>query len=281
VTTAAAVIAAAILAVLAGSALADDSLPPVPAQTDPALTQPAVTTADPADAPVQPTVPAPVDAVPATDPIGIPVPGQEMQAFLIKRFRGQIVLYLKSAWHWQHLAGLKLSPGPHIWSLGTPEAGRKVLAAWKIRSRRAHLAAQQRMKRLILVYKSNVEHWRQVAGIRPQTRRLSGRATLEGQYAWWRSASDSVSHQAANPPHKYQFLCIHSHEGSWKDSGGPYYGGLQMDIGFQRTYAPLLLRTKGTAEHWTPLEQIWTAEKAAKSRGFNPWPNTARMCGLL
>ena len=45
--------------------------------------------------------------------------------------------------------------------------------------------------------------------------------------------------------------------------------------------APWLLRTKGTADHWTPLEQIWTAEKAAKSRGFWPWPNTARSCGLL
>ena len=61
----------------------------------------------------------------------------------------------------------------------------------------------------------------------------------------------------------------------------PYYGGLQMDLGFQHTYAPWLLRTKGTADHWTPLEQLWTAARAAKSRGFWPWPNTARSCGLL
>ena len=60
-----------------------------------------------------------------------------------------------------------------------------------------------------------------------------------------------------------------------------YYGGLQMNLGFQQTYAPWLLRTKGTADHWTPLEQMWTAEKAAKSRGFYPWPNTARFCGLI
>ena len=43
----------------------------------------------------------------------------------------------------------------------------------------------------------------------------------------------------------------------------------------------LALRPKGTADHWSPLEQIWTAEKALKSRGFWPWPNTARYCGLL
>ena len=54
-----------------------------------------------------------------------------------------------------------------------------------------------------------------------------------------------------------------------------------MDLGFQQIYARNLLRTKGTADHWTPLEQIWTAEKAVRSRGFYPWPNTARDCGLI
>jgi hypothetical protein len=54
-----------------------------------------------------------------------------------------------------------------------------------------------------------------------------------------------------------------------------------MDYGFQATYGYGLLRTKGTADHWTPLEQIWVAEKALRSRGFWPWPNTARSCGLL
>jgi len=54
-----------------------------------------------------------------------------------------------------------------------------------------------------------------------------------------------------------------------------------MDYGFQAAYGGWLLRTKGTADHWTPLEQIWTAEKAVQSRGFYPWPNTARSCGLI
>ena len=86
--------------------------------------------------------------------------------------------------------------------------------------------------------------------------------------------------KAENPPHMAACLCIHRYEGSWT-TGGPYYGGLQMDLGFQHSYGPWLLRTKGTADHWTPLEQLWTAAKAAKSRGFWPWPNTARSCGLL
>ena len=94
--------------------------------------------------------------------------------------------------------------------------------------------------------------------------------------------SAEARHQSQNPPHKAAFLCIHRYEGSWpSNTGNGYYGGLQMNLGFQRTYAPWLLRAKGTADHWTPLEQMWTAEKAAKSRGFYPWPNTARSCGLL
>jgi hypothetical protein len=55
-----------------------------------------------------------------------------------------------------------------------------------------------------------------------------------------------------------------------------------MDLSFQRAYAAGLLRRKGTADRWTPLEQMWTAERAHRSgRGFYPWPNTARYCGLI
>jgi len=55
-----------------------------------------------------------------------------------------------------------------------------------------------------------------------------------------------------------------------------------MDRQFQRTNARWLYRHKGTADHWTPLEQMWTAERARRSgRGFYPWPNTARYCGLI
>lgn len=83
------------------------------------------------------------------------------------------------------------------------------------------------------------------------------------------------------PPHYTAWLCIHSYEGSWTDSGAPYWGGLQMDYSFMEAYGADLLRAEGTADHWSPLEQMWVAEKAWKSRGFWPWPNTARYCGLL
>lgn len=85
------------------------------------------------------------------------------------------------------------------------------------------------------------------------------------------------------PPHYNQWLCIHSNEGAWDaNTGNGFYGGLQMDWSFMRTYGPAYLRTKGTADNWTPLEQMWVAERAYSSgRGFGPWPNTARACGLL
>jgi hypothetical protein len=97
----------------------------------------------------------------------------------------------------------------------------------------------------------------------------------------WRQRAVRAKLQAQNPPHKAQWLCIHRFEGSWSDPGSPYYGGLQMDREFQATYGGSLLRAKGTADHWTPLEQMWVAERAYKTRGFWPWPNTARYCGLL
>ena len=82
-------------------------------------------------------------------------------------------------------------------------------------------------------------------------------------------------------PHRSAWLCIHRFEGSWTDSGDPYWGGLQMDRSFMSTYAPRWLLRKGWANSWTPTEQMWVAERSFRTRGFGPWPNTARYCGLL
>ena len=82
--------------------------------------------------------------------------------------------------------------------------------------------------------------------------------------------------------HGEEHGCIHRYEGAWADDGAPYYGGLQMDLGFQRRYGSSLLARKGPAGNWTPIEQMWVAERARRSgRGYWPWPNAARICGLL
>jgi hypothetical protein len=78
------------------------------------------------------------------------------------------------------------------------------------------------------------------------------------------------------------FMCIHRFEGSWTDPGAPYYGGLQMDWTFMNTYGGDYLRAWGTADHWPPAIQIAVAMRAYLSgRGFYPWPNSARLCGLI
>ncbi len=99
----------------------------------------------------------------------------------------------------------------------------------------------------------------------------------------WRLHATQALRQAHHPPHLSSWLCIHRFEGSWAaNTGNGYYGGLQMDWSFQRAYGLDLLRRKGTADRWTPLEQMWVAERAHRSgRGFSPWPNTARSCGVL
>jgi hypothetical protein len=100
--------------------------------------------------------------------------------------------------------------------------------------------------------------------------------------ALWTHRAMQARRQAQHPPRLKDWLCIHHYEGAWNDPNGPYYGGLQMDMSFQQAYGAALLRRKGTADHWSPLEQIWVAERAYRSgRGFYPWPNTARWCGLL
>jgi hypothetical protein len=143
-------------------------------------------------------------------------------------------------------------------------------------------AKQQRHVNVALVrrLRRTAWRWQSVIGLR----HAYSAAPLHSARAlrYWRRQVRHVSWVAAHPPHKSGWLCIHRFEGGWGDSGDPYWGGLQMDRGFMRTYAPAFLLRKGWADRWTPLEQMWVAERAHRSgRGYGPWPNTARYCGLL
>jgi hypothetical protein len=79
------------------------------------------------------------------------------------------------------------------------------------------------------------------------------------------------------------FLCIHRYEAAWNaNTGNGYYGGLQMDVPFQARYGPAYLARYGTADRWPVWAQLAAATRAYRSgRGFWPWPNTARVCGLI
>ena len=120
-------------------------------------------------------------------------------------------------------------------------------------------------------------------------------AARAAQVAHWRAVARWLGHRSevlrpqerplsARIPHYAALMCIAGYEshGTWDiATGNGYYGGLQMDRGFQQAYAPGLYRTKGTADHWSAEEQMRAAERAIATRGFTPWPNTARACGLL
>ena len=78
-----------------------------------------------------------------------------------------------------------------------------------------------------------------------------------------------------------KWRCIHEHEGAWDaNTGNGYYGGLQMDMSFQRSHGSEFLARWGTADRWPVWAQIEAAEDAYRTRGFAPWPNTSVACGL-
>ena len=152
-------------------------------------------------------------------------------------------------------------------------------------SRHAQSAVSAKPRRhvnpvLVRRLRSTAWRWQTVIGLRHAHSVAPLHSTRALRY--WRRQVRHVSWLAAHPPHKRGWLCIHRFEGSWGDSGDPYWGGLQMDRGFMSTYAPRSLLRKGLANRWTPLEQMWVAERAHRSgRGYGPWPNTARYCGLI
>jgi hypothetical protein len=134
------------------------------------------------------------------------------------------------------------------------------------------------------------ETWRWERLMRVPRSRVTGAAERSSSVAfrrwvlaYWKRQAAQARREALNPPRLRAWLCIQRHEGPWNArTGNGYYGGLQMDLAFQRRYGLDLLRKKGTADRWRPIEQIWVAERAYRSgRGFWPWPNTARACGLL
>jgi hypothetical protein len=138
------------------------------------------------------------------------------------------------------------------------------------------------LQRMLDRYRHRTWHWQRIMG-RPLTLTLKHppQDPLR-RIAVWKRIAASTKSIAQHPPHLRDWSCIHRFEGAWTDPNAPYYGGLQMDLGFQRRYGRRLLARKGTADHWTPLEQMWVAERALRSgRGFYPWPNTARYCGLI
>jgi hypothetical protein len=171
-----------------------------------------------------------------------------------------------------------------ICSLAVAAAGSTTASA---QPRSGAPAEAERLVEAIRKHRATVWHWQRVMGKKRSRgsfaeRRTSDLERLDTLRDFWKRRAHRIHGRAKRPPHEAAWLCIHRHEGSWKDPHAPYYGGLQMSRQFQRAFGRYLLRRKGTADRWTPVEQMWTAEQAHRAGlGFYPWPNTARACGLL
>jgi hypothetical protein len=171
------------------------------------------------------------------------------------------------------------TPGPHPrQAVAASDSNRGLLAATRTRAVRREIRWLHRRT----AHLSQTIRFKDVR--KPRLR--GDLRTLMRERRHWRKAYRPLRHiQQLQPRQRFKrwdaWMCIHRHEGPWTDTGAPYYGGLQMDIAFQRAYGGYLLATKGTANTWTPLQQVAVAERAYRTRGFHPWPNTARACGLL
>lgn len=144
------------------------------------------------------------------------------------------------------------------------------VALWNGKARRAQAATARWLTIMRGRPPRHVSHT--VASATPQAARHLAQ--------FWHRRATKAWKLAQHPPERRAWYCIHHYEGSWTDANAPYWGGLQMDMNFQSAYGAWLLKHEGTANHWTPLAQIWAGVRAWRTRGFEPWANTARACGV-
>jgi hypothetical protein len=141
--------------------------------------------------------------------------------------------------------------------------------------------------RKIKRYQRATWHWQRLMGVPRTPNRKRYVKTRDIEYRvhilkQWRKRAIKSKRRAHNPPHEGEWRCLQRYEGAWSDADDPYWGGLQMDRSFMLAHAPAHLLRRGWANRWSPIEQMWVAERAFRAgRGFYPWPHTARACGLV
>jgi len=87
-----------------------------------------------------------------------------------------------------------------------------------------------------------------------------------------------AAHRAAErrSPNYHGWMAVASCESerTWDiNTGNGYYGGLQMDRDFARTYDPAAYAQLGTPDRWPVWRQMRAADRAYETRGLRPWPN--------
>jgi hypothetical protein len=94
---------------------------------------------------------------------------------------------------------------------------------------------------------------------------IVGRAYPHHRAAHWRPA----------PVWLKQALCVHRHEGSWRDPDAPYYGGMQFALSTWKRAGG-----RGYPHHATVREQLYRSWVIWRKNGgrWNEWPTYARYC---
>jgi hypothetical protein len=160
-------------------------------------------------------------------------------------------------------------------ALAIPEAPRPHSALWRriVYTRRLTLALRRFYPGSVSKHFARAHASTGAATLRLWQRRLATSTVQALRYG----------HRPLPPALSSAFLCIHRYEGAWdSNTGNGYYGGLQMDRRFQSLYGPEYVARWGTADNWPVWAQLQVAIRAYQSgRGFYPWPNTARACGLI
>lgn len=99
-------------------------------------------------------------------------------------------------------------------------------------------------------------------------RRLQRELGSSGPSWGWLAASDCIYREERGA------------DGWATRTGNGYYGGLQADLAFQRAYGPEYVARWGTADRWPWWAQLHMGYRGWVRRGWQPWPNTSRECGL-
>lgn len=202
----------------------------------------------------------------------------------VSKTEDQIQNFTQAAWHWDDVLGqAHVHFGYHRGDSTSLKYVRWVLKQRQAVSHRLHAKAKRVMVKRTKVRPATAYRLRLELGLTNSKRDLTGVEGPEARLNQARRLVQNLHVQWHNSPLFKAFSCIHGYEGSWTDNtGNGYYGGVQMDIGFQKLYGAEFLHKWGTANNWPVWAQFVAAVRAYRSgRGFWPWPNSARICGLL
>ncbi len=217
------------------------------------------------------------------------------QQVVLAQTKSQIVTYSKLVWQWESLMGLRRTR----FSTGALRTHNLPYARWVLKSRRQlsgrlHAQANRQMVKRTQFFLADAARLRMELGM-GRARSLMSVQGVEARFSVARRRVRELTKEWQSSSLYADLMCIHSGmQGSRRVGSGeggmtsvsstnpPYYGGWQMDITFQLKYGRQFYDRWGTADHWPAWAQLETAVTAYRSgRGFGPWPNTARDCGLL